>query len=107
MVSSSPATSSSSRELRLREGIFAPRGPLPPSQRRFRAGTTAFMLFMHVAATFALLPRFWSWQALTAFCFLYWTTVLGVTLGLHRLIAHRSFVAPTWVEKLLVIMGGN
>jgi len=36
---------------------------------------------------------------------LYWTTVLGVTLGLHRLLAHRSFVAPKWLERTLVLMG--
>ncbi len=63
------------------------------------------MLALHVAATFALLPRFWSWQGLAAFLILYWITVLGVTLGLHRLVAHRSFVAPRWVERVLVIMG--
>ena len=62
------------------------------------------MLAMHVAATFALLPRFWSWQGLVAFAVLYWTTVLGVTLGLHRLVAHRSLVVPVWLERILVIM---
>ena len=63
------------------------------------------MLAMHVGAVFALLPRFWSWQALVAFAVLYWITVIGVTLGLHRLVAHRSFEAPRWLERLLVVMG--
>ena len=40
-----------------------------------------------------------------AFGVLYWVTVLGVTLGLHRLVAHRSLVVPVWVERMLVIMG--
>ena len=57
------------------------------------------MLAMHVGAVFALLPRFWSWQGLVAFGVLYWMTVLGVTLGLHRLMAHRSFEAPKWLER--------
>ena len=105
MVSSVPPTNSSSRELRLRAGIIAKRDRLPPSQRKFRFGTTSFMLIMHVAASFALLPRFWSWQGVAVFGILYWVTVLGVTLGLHRLIAHRSFVAPRWVERILVLMG--
>ncbi|RCL51606.1 MAG: acyl-CoA desaturase [Synechococcus sp. MED-G71] len=70
-----------------------------------KLGTTGFMLVMHVGAVFALLPRYWSWQALVAFAALYWITVLGVTLGLHRLVAHRSFEAPRWVERLLVLMG--
>ena len=68
-------------------------------------GTTSFMVVMHVLATVALLPRFWSWQGLVAFGVLYWVTVLGVTLGLHRLVAHRSLVVPVWVERVLVIMG--
>ena len=63
------------------------------------------MLAMHVGAVFALLPRFWSWQAVVAFAVLYWVTVIGVTLGLHRLVAHRSFEAPRWLERLLVVMG--
>ncbi len=105
MISTDKASSAISRDLRLRAGMSAPRERLPSSQRRFRAGTTSFMLIMHVAATFALLPRFWSWQGLAAFGFLYWITVLGVTLGLHRLVAHRSFEAPRWVERVLVVMG--
>ena len=105
MVSSVPDNASVNRDLRLRAGIIAPRDPLPPSQRRLRWGTTSFMLAMHVAAVFALLPRFWSWQGLFAFGLLYWVTVIGVTLGLHRLVAHRSFVVPSWLEKILVLMG--
>ena len=42
------------------------------------------MLVNHILATVALLPQFWSWQAIVAFGVLYWMTVLGVTLGLHR-----------------------
>jgi stearoyl-CoA desaturase (delta-9 desaturase) len=44
-------------------------------------------------------------QALIVLAALYWTTVLGVTLGLHRLVTHRSFEAPRWLERLLVLMG--
>ena len=85
-------------------GTRAP-ASLPASQRKLKVGTTLFMLAMHVGAVFALLPRFWSWQGLVAFGVLYWMTVLGVTLGLHRLMAHRSFEAPKWLERVLVVMG--
>ena len=84
---------------------MAPRDRLPARQRKFKMGTTSFMLVMHVLATVALLPRFWSWQGVVAFGVLYWMTVLGVTLGLHRLVAHRSLVVPVWVERILVLMG--
>jgi len=63
------------------------------------------MLAIHVGAVVALLPRFWSAPALLTLAFLYWVTVLGVTLGLHRLLAHRSLTAPRWLERLLVLMG--
>lgn len=84
---------------------MAPREPLPRKQRKFKGGTTAFMVVMHVLATIALLPDFWSWQGIAAFGLLYWVTVLGVTLGLHRLVAHRSFEVPRWLERVLVVMG--
>ena len=99
------APASSSQQERVLARIRAPRAPLPPRQRRLKAGTTGFMLAMHVGAVVALLPRFWSWQALLALAILYWTTVLGVTMGLHRLVAHRSFATPLWLERLLVLMG--
>ena len=81
MVTTSPASTASERELRIRAAVMAPREPLPRKQRKFKGGTTAFMVVMHVLATVALLPDFWSWQGIAAFGLLYWVTVLGVTLG--------------------------
>jgi fatty-acid desaturase len=95
----------SSRDNRLRAGLVAERPALAPRQRKFKGGTTGFMLVLHVGAVAALLPRFWSWQGVVALAVLYWTTVLGVTLGLHRLLAHRSFEAPRWLERTLAFMG--
>jgi len=93
------------QEARIRARLVERREPLPRSQKKFKSGTTGFMLVMHVGAVFALLPMFWSWQAAIALGVLYWVTVLGVTLGLHRLVSHRSFTAPRWVERGLVLMG--
>ncbi|MBE9154341.1 fatty acid desaturase [Cyanobium sp. LEGE 06113] len=101
-----PATTAGSQQERqLLAALRSRRKPLPPRQRRYKLGTTGFMLAMHVGAVVALLPRFWSWQALVALAFLYWMTVLGVTLGLHRLVTHRSFSTPLWLERTLVLMG--
>jgi stearoyl-CoA desaturase (delta-9 desaturase) len=96
---------SSSKRLAIEARLHAPRSPLPPAQARFKLGTLLFMFGMHVGAVAALLPMFWSWQGLLVLAVLYWTTVIGVTLGLHRLVAHRSFEAPRWLERLLVLMG--
>ena len=81
MVTSTPADASTKRELRIRAAVMAPRQMLPSHQRRLKGGTTSFMVVIHVLATVALLPRFWSWQGLVAFGVLYWMTVLGVTLA--------------------------
>ena len=93
------------QEARMRAALVVPRAQLPRSQRKYKSGTTGFMLAIHVGAVFALLPQYWSWQGVAVLAVLYWTTVIGVTLGLHRLVAHRSFVAPKWVERVLVVMG--
>jgi stearoyl-CoA desaturase (delta-9 desaturase) len=40
------------------------------------------------------------------FLLLYWVTAcLGVTLGFHRLVSHRSFQTPKWLEYFLIFCG--
>jgi stearoyl-CoA desaturase (delta-9 desaturase) len=57
-------------------------------------------------ALFALLPSNFSWSAVALMLFLHWVTgCLGVTLGFHRLVAHRSFQVPKWLEYFLVFCG--
>ncbi|KGF72379.1 acyl-CoA desaturase [Neosynechococcus sphagnicola sy1] len=62
-----------------------------------------FMATVHIGALFAFLPSNFSWAAVGLMVFLHWVTGgLGVTLGLHRLVTHRSFQAPRWLEYFLV-----
>src|SRR5712692_9375898 len=42
----------------------------------------------------------------TMFVLLYLFTGLGITVGYHRLIAHRSFECASWVKVGLLIAGG-
>lgn len=64
------------------------------------------MVALHIGALFALLPSTFSWTAVTLALFLHWVTAcLGVTLGFHRLVTHRSFQTHKWLEYLLVICG--
>mgnify|MGYP001425043034 CR=1 FL=1 len=73
-------------------------------QRRY--GTMAFMFGIHALTLFALSPRFWSLQAITALLILYWVTAcLGVTLGYHRLLSHRAFQVPHWLERFFATCG--
>jgi fatty-acid desaturase len=48
---------------------------------------------------------FYSRTAIAAFVIFYTITGLGLTLGYHRLFAHRAFKAPRWLERLIAICG--
>ena len=64
------------------------------------------MAGIHILAVVALLPMFWSWQAVTSLAVLYWVTAcLGVTIGYHRLLCHRSFRLPQWLERFFATCG--
>ncbi|MBW4626375.1 MAG: fatty acid desaturase [Brasilonema octagenarum HA4186-MV1] len=65
-----------------------------------------FFAGLHVGILFALFPSNFSWKAFGVFLFLYWVTGgLGITLGFHRLITHRSFQTPKWLEYFLAFCG--
>jgi len=65
-----------------------------------------FMAFLHAAALLAFLPANFSWAAVGLAVFLHWVTGgLGITLGWHRMLTHRSFQAPKWLEYFLVFCG--
>jgi stearoyl-CoA desaturase (delta-9 desaturase) len=65
-----------------------------------------FITAVHLGAMLALLPSNFSWAAIGLMIFLHWVTGgLGITLGWHRLVAHRSFQTPKWLEYLLVFFG--
>ncbi|MEX0268096.1 acyl-CoA desaturase [Leptolyngbyaceae cyanobacterium UHCC 1019] len=65
-----------------------------------------FMVIVHGGALFALLPSNFSWAAVGIAVFLHWVTGgLGITLGFHRLITHRSFQTPKLIEYFLVLCG--
>ena len=42
----------------------------------------------------------------TMFGVLYLVTGLGITVGYHRLVSHRSFKCPNWIKGLLLVAGG-
>jgi len=48
----------------------------------------------------------YSWLAWGMFGLLYIITGLGITVGYHRLLAHRSFTCPDWVKGAFLIAGG-
>jgi fatty-acid desaturase len=59
----------------------------------------------HVLALFALMPRFLNWTAvIVAIIAARLFGLLGVNIGYHRLLTHRSFKCPKWLEHSLVVI---
>jgi stearoyl-CoA desaturase (delta-9 desaturase) len=66
--------------------------------------TASFMILFHVGAIAALF--FFTWKALFVTLFLWWLTGgLGVGMGYHRLLTHRGYKTPKWVEYVLAVCG--
>jgi len=60
------------------------------------------MVAFHIGAVAALFM--FSWKALFVAIFLYWLAgSLGIGLGYHRLLTHRGFKCPKWVEYFLTV----
>jgi fatty-acid desaturase len=60
----------------------------------------------HLLAFLAFVPWFFSWTGVVvAWLGLYVFGVLGVNIGFHRLLAHRGFSCPKWLEHSLAILG--
>jgi len=60
----------------------------------------------HLIALLAFLPWFFSWTGVAlaiAGCYVFGT--LGINLCYHRLLAHRGFNCPKWLEHCLAILG--
>jgi sn-1 stearoyl-lipid 9-desaturase len=61
---------------------------------------------VHLGALLALLPGNFSWAGVGLALVLHWITGgLGITLGWHRLVSHRSFQVPKWLEYFFVFCG--
>jgi stearoyl-CoA desaturase (delta-9 desaturase) len=64
--------------------------------------TAIFMALFHVGAIAALF--FFTWKALFVAIFLWWVAgSLGIGMGYHRLLTHRGFKTPKWVEYFLTV----
>src|SRR5579863_1438880 len=64
--------------------------------------TAVFMAAFHVGAIAALF--FFTWKALIVAIVLWWIAgSLGIGMGYHRLLTHRGYVTPKFVEYFLTI----
>jgi len=77
------------------------------TQRRKLNGAALLVVAgIHLAALLVFSPWLFSWTgvvlALTG-CYVFGT--LGINLGFHRLLSHRSYKCPLWVERVLALLG--
>ena len=62
------------------------------------------MVVFHVGAMAALF--FFSWKALVLAVLLWWVAGgLGIGMGYHRLLTHRGYKTPKWMEYVLAVCG--
>lgn len=79
---------------------------LPPHPSRYPLNWVAVALFTAVHALALLAPWFFSWSALGVMLVLHWLFgSIGICLGYHRLLSHRSFQVPRWLEYAIAIIG--
>ena len=66
--------------------------------------TAGFMTGFHVGAILAFF--FVSWKALAVALILWWIAGgLGIGMGYHRLLTHRGYKIPKWLEYFLTVCG--
>ena len=64
------------------------------------------IIVIHMIAALAVLPYFFSWFGVVLAvlgCYLFGG--IGMNVGYHRLLTHRGFSCPQWVERTLAILG--
>jgi sn-1 stearoyl-lipid 9-desaturase len=75
-----------------------------PIANRTNWNTIFFVSAFHVFAAASLF--YFSWSNLAAFLIALWVAgSWGIGLGYHRLLTHRGFKAPRWLERFLALCG--
>jgi fatty-acid desaturase len=86
---------------------YTPKTDLPTLGRAAQGGqlswiTAIFMVAFHIGAIAALF--FFSWGAVIAAAILYVFAInMGIGMGYHRLLTHRGYKTPSWVEYFLAV----
>jgi stearoyl-CoA desaturase (delta-9 desaturase) len=72
---------------------------------RFSPLLAVYFIAVHAGALISL--AWFSWTNLAVMLILYVMTGIGITVGYHRLLAHRSFRVPRWLEYSLATLGAT
>jgi stearoyl-CoA desaturase (delta-9 desaturase) len=64
------------------------------------------LVLYHALALLAFAPWFFSWTGVVlAVLGIYVFGVLGINIGYHRLLTHKGFVCPKWLERGFAVLG--
>jgi sn-2 palmitoyl-lipid 9-desaturase len=66
---------------------------------------TITIVVVHLLGLLSLFPFLFSWTAFIVFLIGIHVFGQGITIGYHRLLTHRSFKTPLWVERVFAILG--
>jgi stearoyl-CoA desaturase (delta-9 desaturase) len=82
-------------------------GALSPASRlRVHPRIFTGILGYHALALLACLPWLFTWSGLAwALAGVYLFGTLGINIGFHRLLTHRGFTCPRWLERTLAVLG--
>ncbi|MEM8735329.1 MAG: fatty acid desaturase [Planctomycetota bacterium] len=81
--------------------------PLPEKVKPLKLNLTysITIVMVHLLGFLALIPYLWSWVGFFVFLAGIHVFGQGITIGYHRLLTHRSFKCPKWVERTFAILG--
>jgi len=78
----------------------------PVSRLRVHPRILAGIVGYHLLALLAFVPWLFSWSGLAwTNAGLYLFGTLGINIGFHRLLTHRGFACPRWLEHSLSVLG--
>lgn len=81
--------------------------PVPPPVLPYKLNLTYAITIavVHLLGFLALWPYLFSWCGVIACILGIHLFGQGITIGYHRLLTHRSFKCPKWVERCFAILG--
>ena len=73
---------------------------------KLKADALVGFILCHGLAVLALFPWFFSWTGVALFfAGILLFGVVGLNVGFHRLLTHRGFTCPLWLEHTLAVLG--
>lgn len=79
-----------------------------PTPEPLKLSWVSIVFFAIVHGLALLAPWFFSWTALGTMILLHWFLgSIGICLGYHRLLSHRSFQVPKWLEYAIALVGAT